>query len=213
MKVDYKNLNYLYMINMVTKNTCNYYLTKLKRNCKLFPYSQYTFCHHHIHCEKPMQYLDKPDECPVCLDELDQTDLPLKCGHYVHRDCIIKSGKTKCPICRFDIYLTLSELKKCKSYRLQYHRDESLVNVLNANIRVDNNLSNYNICQHVRDVGIENILNLSNHNIRQHIRDVGIENILNIPNIPNLSSLSNHDILNLISRFYNYILHSQLYNL
>lgn len=42
----------------------------------------------------------KPKHCPVCLGSIHQTRQPLECGHWVHRSCIRKSGKAKCPICR-----------------------------------------------------------------------------------------------------------------
>jgi len=54
----------------------------------------------------------KPDECPVCLDEFCRTDEPLMpCAHWIHRECIMKSGKRICPLCRGQIILTHDENK------------------------------------------------------------------------------------------------------
>lgn len=39
------------------------------------------------------------DECAVCFEELSSNDV-LECKHKIHSDCIIKSCKAECPICR-----------------------------------------------------------------------------------------------------------------
>ena len=50
---------------------------------------------------------EKPDECCVCFDTLNETDSALSCGHYIHMECIVKSKKSTCPICREYIKLDL----------------------------------------------------------------------------------------------------------
>ena len=45
----------------------------------------------------------KPSECPVCYE-------PLSCGHYIHRECIVKSRKTICCLCKQDIFVSALEL-------------------------------------------------------------------------------------------------------
>lgn len=59
--------------------------------------------------------LDKPEICPICLEEFantpDQPELLIKCGHKFHKEClngyeesILRSNikpKHKCPSCRF----------------------------------------------------------------------------------------------------------------
>ena len=45
--------------------------------------------------------LFKEDYCCVCLEEFEQDFTPLnECGHYIHLECIINSGKNECPLCR-----------------------------------------------------------------------------------------------------------------
>ena len=39
------------------------------------------------------------NDCPVCFEKITCKDT-LTCGHTVHRQCIINSGKAVCPICR-----------------------------------------------------------------------------------------------------------------
>ena len=46
-----------------------------------------------------MKKFDKPENCPVCFEELNDTDF-IECGHWVHMECIKKSNTNKCPICR-----------------------------------------------------------------------------------------------------------------
>lgn len=40
----------------------------------------------------------KEKNCPICYDQFDITQTPLKCGHFIHQECI--SSLKSCPICR-----------------------------------------------------------------------------------------------------------------
>lgn len=51
-----------------------------------------------------------PEECPVCIEEFCQKDEPLSCGHWIHRSCVIRSGKAECPVCRSSLELTHDEM-------------------------------------------------------------------------------------------------------
>ncbi len=51
---------------------------------------------------------EKPSECPVCYEPLNE-DRALSCGHWVHKSCIIKSKKDNCPMCRQKVKLTRRE--------------------------------------------------------------------------------------------------------
>ena len=42
----------------------------------------------------------KPEECPVCLEDIRKEKYPLSCGHWVHKSCIEKQVKNECPLCR-----------------------------------------------------------------------------------------------------------------
>lgn len=42
---------------------------------------------------------EKPEDCPICCFDLHMNE-PLECGHWVHHECILKSGKKECPFCR-----------------------------------------------------------------------------------------------------------------
>ncbi len=47
-------------------------------------------------------------DCPVCYDKINDT-IPISCGHWVCRKCIVKSKKFICPICRRDIKMSTQE--------------------------------------------------------------------------------------------------------
>lgn len=47
---------------------------------------------------KPVD-LEKPEDCAICMCELDN-ESPLKCGHYFHMECLSKTHKPECPVCR-----------------------------------------------------------------------------------------------------------------
>jgi uncharacterized Zn finger protein (UPF0148 family) len=44
-------------------------------------------------------------DCPVCFELLEENNV-LSCGHNVHTECVVKSGKCICPICRADITMS-----------------------------------------------------------------------------------------------------------
>jgi len=52
-----------------------------------------------IHEEK-YKY-EKPDDCPVCMDVIsDETEIPLSCGHWIHKECLVPTNLHICPLCR-----------------------------------------------------------------------------------------------------------------
>lgn len=155
---------------------CAHYLKRNKRYCKIPIFPNYDYCYKHIHLEKPLKNLEKPEECSICLEEFDENDKALKCGHWVHKSCIIKSGKSQCPICRFNIYLSPGEYKECKNYELSYRRSlypsfQNTVSLEDSVNRYVNTLPNH-LRQHIQEVGVDNIFDT------QHTRQGIFENML-----------------------------------
>jgi len=86
----------------------------------------------------------KTDECVVCLEKFTDKNRPLKCYHWIHKKCIINSGKDQCPICRVtNVGLNTSELKKLKKVNLRMKRENEreerrrLEEEENSSIRID----------------------------------------------------------------------------
>jgi hypothetical protein len=54
---------------------------------------------------------DKPDNCPICMDDINDEDTRLHCGHWAHLHCLLnwkeiqKLKNMNCPVCRQDIDL------------------------------------------------------------------------------------------------------------
>ena len=45
--------------------------------------------------------LEKPEDCAVCMEHIsEQTETPLECGHWFHKQCLIETNKYICPMCR-----------------------------------------------------------------------------------------------------------------
>jgi hypothetical protein len=44
--------------------------------------------------------MEKPQECIICLEKLNDADNALQCGHWIHISCIQKQFKPECPVCR-----------------------------------------------------------------------------------------------------------------
>ncbi len=76
-------------------------------------------CKNQIYCKRHCNKfrLHKPEECPVCMDSLENVHVPLSCSHWVHRECIVQWGKSQCPVCRANIKLTAKEKKTIENNR------------------------------------------------------------------------------------------------
>jgi hypothetical protein len=83
--------------------------------------------------------LKNNEECCVCYEIMDK-DKPLKCKHNVHLDCIIKSGKAQCPMCRASLKLPKNILNKINNISKKY-KEEELEEEQN-NIRQEFNIEN-----------------------------------------------------------------------
>ena len=59
-------------------------------------------------------YGESTDECIICLKEFGFLEHPLKCGHRVHRKCVVLWGHQKCPICQFQLDKDFSKKQKQK---------------------------------------------------------------------------------------------------
>ena len=45
----------------------------------------------------------KPDMCPVCYEPFSELELPLSCGHYIHHECILRTNKNICCLCKEEL--------------------------------------------------------------------------------------------------------------
>jgi hypothetical protein len=77
-------------------------------NCTEKTYDESGYCYHHRN--------DKPTQCAVCLNSIHQINKPLICGHWIHKKCIQKSGKSECPICRSKLNIKISQKYISKLY-------------------------------------------------------------------------------------------------
>ncbi len=62
------------------------------------------------------------EECCVCCDPINKK-LAL-CGHYIHIECVIKSGKEICPLCRQRVRMTKAEKRLTMDYHDRYRRED-----------------------------------------------------------------------------------------
>lgn len=141
---------------------CNFFIDRLKRFCKGNKYGCYSYCAKHIGSQKPAYDFERPDECPVCCDEFGDTSRALVCGHWIHVDCIVKSGHMRCPICRTAVYLSTKDRRRCNQYRQDYQVNDTYVTNTTRPLaaHVDTLLQRYppNIRQFISEVGVDNII-------------------------------------------------------
>lgn len=64
--------------------------------------------------------LEKPEECPICMESLENTDRPTQCGHWIHKECLMKWKEDTCPMCRTPIKFTVEE----KRIKRRLHKKE-----------------------------------------------------------------------------------------
>lgn len=50
--------------------------------------------------EEVKREYEKPSDCVICMESLENVDFSLDCGHWMHMDCIMKTEKPYCPLCR-----------------------------------------------------------------------------------------------------------------
>jgi len=76
-------------------------------------------------CHNPRNFVtEKPDECIVCCYDLYPQKYPLNCGHWIHTDCVVKSGKAECPICRQPVTLSDINTKKLLAVERRHRREK-----------------------------------------------------------------------------------------
>lgn len=113
--------------------------SKIRRKCKYVgckkmvqnEVNQINTKEYKICCElhtKCLTTYEKPDECPICLNEFNMFEsIPLiPCYHWICKNCVINSGKNECPVCRQEVELSKSELKQCNkiSNKRQKEKEE-----------------------------------------------------------------------------------------
>ena len=67
--------------------------------------------------------LEKPIDCPICMEKLLESDLPIKCGHWIHKECLLQWKENICPLCRTPITFTKKEM----DIKYNIHNKETLV--------------------------------------------------------------------------------------
>lgn len=116
------------------------------------------------------------EECVVCLCDLDMTDLTFNqinencCNHRIHKECIIKSGKLQCPLCRMDISSCFNEEEKssCHKYKDKYNQDQEIENMEQIMNMIGQMLENENENEDEHDIDNSVILltmNVGNYQI------------------------------------------------
>jgi hypothetical protein len=113
-------------------------MTTLKRDpntrdyvrCKFNARQGFLTCHTHREFEEVIGdhdqtfFEDIPDDCPICCEEINKKSDPLTCGHWIHRTCVVKSGKAECPLCRSRVYLTYPEMSELIENSLLHRPDQ-----------------------------------------------------------------------------------------
>jgi hypothetical protein len=76
--------------------------------CRYKATSHYGLCKHHCGEHKR----DRED-CVICTESVKQ---PISCGHWMHFECIMKTGKKECPLCMMTLKLTKEEQQQFKKH-------------------------------------------------------------------------------------------------
>ena len=102
------------------------------------------------------------DECHVCCESI---DTHLSCGHWIHIDCVVQTGKANCPLCKKVVSMSIDDVVKMEKLSKKKKIDEErqviraimdeelneefenrmsefLTNVVNGNIYLARSLTN-----------------------------------------------------------------------
>jgi hypothetical protein len=74
--------------------------------------------------------------CCVCTDPINTKLTP--CGHSVHIDCVIKSGKQLCPLCRQKVRMTKEQRRQTGEYNEKYQRENRQEQMENIQGQMEN---------------------------------------------------------------------------
>ena len=107
------------IVNQNDLPTCNG-ITQRGKKCKNKQCTGSLYCKRHV-CKFR---LEKPEECPVCMESLQDVVVPLSCSHWVHPKCIVNWGKETCPLCRQHIFLPLHQRNQMRKIRDKGKMDE-----------------------------------------------------------------------------------------
>lgn len=66
-----------------------------------------------------MSVTDKPESCIVCLESMTDVKSSFTCGHWIHRECIIRSGRLQCPLCRKRISSEFTNDERVRCYEFE----------------------------------------------------------------------------------------------
>ena len=96
---------------------------------------------------------ERPDDCSICHQNLNELDSKTSCGHYFHhRTCLIKwliiSRTTRCPICRSELELSTEELTEIMNdhflqHEPMYNRNDMENDEPRYNNNIFDNIINY----------------------------------------------------------------------
>lgn len=70
--------------------------------------------------EAVKKFVSDKEDCAVCIDPVDK---PLFCGHWVHMNCVVRSGKDECPVCRGKIPMNEKDSALTRRYNQKYTQD------------------------------------------------------------------------------------------
>lgn len=79
---------------------------------------------HYCNQHKEQYRFEKPDDCPICLNPMPYTDLPLPCAHWVCHHCVSKFMSPQCPFCRKEITVSREEYQSIQQNRRQFHHHQ-----------------------------------------------------------------------------------------
>lgn len=76
--------------------------------------------------------MEKTDNCPICLETICENNMcRTNCGHTFHLTCILCVKTEKCPICRRNYAINITQLQKIPDNIANMTNDEIYKNIIN----------------------------------------------------------------------------------
>jgi hypothetical protein len=129
-------------------------------------------CGHHQLCKKHAgKRLIEKQDCAICMDG--ELNVPLSCGHWIHADCVIKSAKKECPICKEALKFTKEQqiIYRRRKAELRINEErESFAEVVRDELRDEEYRRNRRQHTRRRDPYIDNLRHFNPHVLMNMIR-------------------------------------------
>jgi hypothetical protein len=107
---------------------------------------------------------EKPDDCLICCEKLIENCPLFPCYHWVCKNCIIKSGKEECPVCRQLVILSKQDIKSLNKEKKKLEKEK-----IQTQLNEDRQLAEQIAQEMIRQLQENNAMQIIPHHRRRPV--------------------------------------------